>query len=129
MNSEKIKGLTLNLSKQGKCYGEIGNILQLSKSAVQNLTNYQKSWHKKTRGPKYTINKRKSTILKTFIKKGNESGKKVNATKIMRTNDLSCSRRTVSRWFKKNDYKFQKEAQQIMLSQKHKSERIFKISS
>jgi len=67
--------------------------------------------------------------LKRFIKKENESGKKVNATKIMRSNDLSCSRRTVSRWLKKNDYKFQKEAQLIMLSQKHKSERILKISA
>jgi len=65
--------------------------------------------------------------LKRFIKKENESDNNVNATKIMISNDLSCSRRAVSRWLKKNDYKFQKKAQQIMLSQKHKSERILKI--
>ena len=56
MYSDEIKGLILNLSKQGKSYREIWNILQLSKSTMQNLINYQKSWHKKKRDPKFTIN-------------------------------------------------------------------------
>jgi len=32
MHSDEIKGLILNLRKQGKSYREIGNILKLSKS-------------------------------------------------------------------------------------------------
>jgi len=129
MYPDEIKEVVIDLRKKGKSYREIGNILDLSKSTVQNLSTYKKSCYKKKRGPKYAINKRQSTKLKRFIVNENESGIKVNATYILRSNDMSCSRQTVCRWLKKHDYKFKKEAQQIVLSKKHKCDRISKISS
>jgi len=128
MYSEEIRTAALKLHNQGNSYSEIGLIMQLTKSTVRNLLKYHKSSHKMKRGPKFTLTKRKSTILKRFIQKENESGKKVNAAEIIRSNELTCSRRTVCRWLKKHDYKYRKEAQKIVLSQKHKSERILKIS-
>ena len=120
MYSKKIKKLALDLRKQGNSYEEIGKILGKSKSTVQNLINYHTLWQKKKRGPKFKINKRNSTILRRYIANENESGIKVNATTIIRNNNLSISTRTVSRWLQRNDFQYQKEAQRIILSAKQK---------
>jgi len=129
MFSDEIKKIAFNLRSQGKSYGEIASILGLTRSAIQNLVNYNKKWHKKKRGPKFSIDKKQSTILKRFIHRENESGNKVNSTKILRYGNLPSSRRTVSRWLKSQDLKYKKEAQRILLTKKHKLDRIAKVSS
>ena len=95
---------------------------------VQNQIMYRNKVNKKKRGPKFLIDKRKSTILKRYIIKENECGSKVNAMKIIRNNDMGTSRRTVSRWLLRNDFKYRKQAQGIVLSKKHKIERVAKVS-
>lgn len=129
MFSDETKKLAINFRMQGKSYGEIANILGLSRSTIQNLINYRKKCNKKKRGPKFIIDKRKSTILKRYIIKENESGSKVDAMKIIRANNLTTSRRTVSRWLLRNDFRYRKQAQRIVLSKKHKIERMAKVSS
>ena len=87
MYSDEIKGLILNLSKQT-------NLIE----KLEIFCNYLSQQCKiyliiKNRGIKRNeAQNLRSTILKKFIKKEHESDKKVNATKIMRSNDLSCSR-------------------------------------
>ena len=49
--------------------------------------------------------KRKYMILTRYVHKENESGNKVNATKIIRSNNLIPSRRTVAKWLQKHDTK------------------------
>lgn len=129
MFSEITKKMAINLRGQGKSYGEISKILGLTRSTIQNLINYKMKCNKKKRGPKFVINKRKSTQLKRYVLKENQSGNKVNAMKIIRSNNLSSSRRTVSRWLMRNDFRYRKQAQRIVLSKKHKIERIKKVSS
>ena len=48
MYPDEIK-VVIDLRKKGKSYREIGNILDLSKSTVQNLSTYKKSCYKKKR--------------------------------------------------------------------------------
>ena len=55
----------------GKSYGEIADILKLSRSTIQNLINYKSKCNKKKRGPKMIIDKRKSTILTRYVHKEN----------------------------------------------------------
>ena len=89
MFSEITKKMAINLRSQGKSYGEISKILGITRSATQNLINYQIKHIKKKRGPKFVINKRKSTQLKRYVLKENQSGNKVNSMKIIRSNNLT----------------------------------------
>jgi len=65
------------IKKLGKTYEENGKILGKSKSAVHNLINYYKLWHKRKGGLKFKINKRSSTILRRYIANENESSIKL----------------------------------------------------
>ena len=63
MFSDEIKNIAINLRFRGKSYGEIADILKLSRSTIQNLINYKNKWNKKKRVLKMSTDKRKSTIL------------------------------------------------------------------
>ena len=129
MYSKKIKTLALDLRKQGKTYEEIGNIFGFTKSTIQNLINYRKMLHKRKQGPKFKITKRESTVLRRHVAKENESGIEVNATTIIMNNNVSVCTRTMSRWLQRNDFRYEKEAQHISLSEKQKRDRILIVSS
>jgi len=129
MISKEIKQLAINLRRQGKSYGKIAENLGLTRSSIQNLINYRNKWNKKKRGPKFMINKRRSTILKRYVVAENKSGNKVNTTSIIRNNNVTESKSTISRWLQRHDFHCKKIAQKIMLSKKHKYDRITKVSS
>ena len=129
MYSYETRKEVIRLKEMNLSYSEIKKKTGLSRSSIQNLINYKKVWHKKKRGPKFSINNRTSTILKRYLQDMTVKHGKVDFNKIIRDNKFSVPRPAVHRWLSKKEYKYKKITQKIELSKKHKSNRILAISS
>lgn len=129
MYSEYLRNAVIEKRKMGKKLREISEEFHIEISTVQCLLNYKKRIHKKKTGPKLKINKKLSLQLKRYVAQQNNEGLKVNSSKIIRDNKLSVCRRTVGNWLNRNKYYYKKESQKIQLSNKHRTNRVSKISS
>ena len=82
----------------------------------------------KKRGPKKKIISKYKIKIKRQISQFQLSGEKVNSTKIRRSCNLDVSSRTIQRYMSSLGMKYKKAKSQLVLSKKHKDERIKIIS-
>lgn len=116
--------LVKKLKSEGKSFSKIGSILGISKDSAKNFFKYKLKYHRKKPGPKPIIDKRYKLRIKRQMSRLEESGEKVNCTKLQNECDLKLSTRTLQRHFKLEGAKYVKGKQQIQLTKKHKLERI-----
>lgn len=129
MHSDNLRAMVNEKRNLGKTYRQIAEELCLTISSIQSLIKYEKKVHKKKSGPKCKISKPISLKLKRFIANENNTGHKVTCNKIIAQNNLPVCRRTVNNWLLKNEFRYQKQAQKILLSKAHKKRRMNLISS
>jgi transposase len=110
-------------------YGKIAEELNLTKSTVALIIKRKLKFKKKKVGPKYKIDKRKSLIIRRFINQENKNGNKVNCRVILNETSIDVKRRTLCDWLRKQDFKYKKVAQKIVLSKKHKERRLSVVST
>lgn len=128
MYSKDIKDIVKKFRFNGRSYGWISNELGIAKSSLFFMENCRKSYMKKKPGPKPLIDKRISMKMKRLIECNNNLGMKVNCNIIKQELQLPVSRKTINNWCLKNEFKYRKQAQSIVLSAEHKSKRIEAIS-
>ena len=124
MHSDSNRNIAKNLRKNGKTFSEIGTVLSLSEHAARGLIVYNKVIQAKKCGPRNKIDRRLSLKIKRCISQIKESGKKVNSTKIIDQCNLILSNKTVQRHLKSEGYKYKNICQKMVLSKKHRFERI-----
>lgn len=129
MHPDIVRNYVIQKRKLRISYSEIATDLGISIASVQNLNTYVKKPHKKKTGPKSKIGKCEALRIKRYICDQNMKDSKVNCRKIIEDTNIAVTRRTMNNWLLRNKYKYQKQVQEIKLSQKHKNERISKISS
>ena len=129
MKSIDLRNTAKNLRHEGKSYAEVGKLLGVTRFAARNLANYKLKVNKKKSGRKNIISKRTSLSLKREISRLNQNKERINSPKLIRNLSLNVNERTVQRHLLKMEYKYVKAANQIILSKKHKQERIDMIST
>lgn len=124
MRTEVEKNLARKLKEDGLTYSQISSIMCLSRHSVRGLCVNKQRIHKKKTGPKPKIKKKDVLSIKRKISMYKELHEKVNSTKIIRDCELNVSPNTVQRCLRKLDFKYRKAKSQIVLTTKHKKERM-----
>lgn len=123
MFPDYIRNLVIEKRNKNYSYGKIAEELNLTKSSVALIIKRKLKVIKKKVGPKYKVDKRKSLKIRRFIAQANEKGNKVNCTTILNETNIDLNRRTLCDWLKREDYRYKKISQKIVLSQQHKEKR------
>ena len=124
MRNMEFRNIAMKWKQDGKSYAEISDLLNISRSSAQNLCKYKLKTIKRKRGQQFMINKKSSLSIKRECSRLSASGEKVNCSKLIRNCSLSVSRWTISRYLRKQDYRYKKANTQIHLTAKHKLDRI-----
>ena len=128
MHNESIRSLAKRLRSEGKTYKEIAEILGFSLFSARKLCTYQCKIRKQ-RGPKFKINKTIQLQIKRKIFTLKSNAKKVTCSILIKELDLNVSKTTVQRYMTRIGYKYKRAKYQIILSAKHKEERLKIVSS
>lgn len=128
MRDIAVRNIAINLKRQNYSYFKIGSMLGISKDSARNLCVYRTNNNPKKRGPKFKIMPKENLRLKRTISNLMVAGQKINCTKLMDNCELSISKRTLQRHMMKSDMIYMKIKSQIVLSKKHKEERVNIIS-
>lgn len=128
MHSEELRNLARFHRSLNKSYGDISNILNISRYQVINLIKYKKKVLKSKRGPKFQLNKKTKLQIRRFINKEALDCNKVTCNRIISEVGLHVSRRVVNNYLLHQDYKYAKQAQTISLSKNHKALRLKMVS-
>jgi len=128
MKSNDVRLIARRLHEEGKSYGAIAEILGITRYSARHLAIYKLRVKKKKTGPKNKINKSINLSMKREIARLNDNHEKINSPKLLRNLGLDVSERTVRRQLLKMDYKYGKASNQIILSKKHKQQRMDVIS-
>jgi len=118
-----------NMRNNGKKLREISSALDITISTVQWVLRDCKKKIKRKTGPKPHISKRYAIRIRKYIKICNEKGKKATCQRIINETNLNVSRKTLNNWLLSEDYKFEKQAQSIQITQNHKNKRMELVSS
>jgi len=124
-----IRNIVLYRRSLGESIREIARNLNIKKGSVESILLYKKKMHKNKRGPKTQISKADALNIKRCIAYQWKTGHKVTCNKILQTTNITVSRRTLNNWMLHNDMQYQKQAQRIVLSKKHKCERVRIVSN
>ena len=116
MRSNIVKDLAIKWKNEGKSYGEIANLLNVSRSSAQNLCRYTKCSVAKKRGAKFKLGKVEKLRLKRTISSLNNIGQKVTANKLRSLCSLDVSLSTTQRHLKRQGYLYKKITTQIEFS-------------
>lgn len=127
MNKSK-KEVIKYLKETGLTYSEISRKLGISKCAVRHECVYKHNTNPKKRGPKFKIENKDKLRIKREIANLKKSEVRVNSRKLVTNCNLNVSTRTVQRYLKSVDLKYKKARSQIVLTKRHKEERIRMIS-
>ena len=129
MRSEAEIKIIKDLKADGKTFQEIADILNLSRSSVTHLYYYDRKILKAKRGPKKKIRSFEKLRIKRQVAQYKKSKEKVNATKIKRSCYLQMSTRSIQRHFKSEGYRYTRAKSEIILTRKHKENRLEKITN
>jgi transposase len=124
MHSPEIIALAKEKSNRGMTHRAIANDLGLCRSTVQYMLKVNHLRIKKKRGKPRIINTRDATRIKRCCEYLWVSGEKVTSRKIVEHVDLKCSRRTAQRHLKRLGYQYKRCKPSIVLSRKHRQERV-----
>jgi len=113
-----------SLKSEGKTFKEISDIMKISRNCVMHLYYYERKILKKKRGPKFQLSSFEKLRIKRQVALYKGAKEKVNASKIKKSCHLRLSNRSIQRHFKSEGYRFRKAKSQIILSKKHKEERV-----
>lgn len=128
MSSNEVVDSVKRMRLKALTFNEIGSVLGITESAARHKFIYRNIRNPKKRGPKRKLDRKHRLSVKRNIAQIESLGQKVNSTKILRNSDLDVSTRTVQRCLKEMGMKYKNATTQIMLSQKHKDERVRIIS-
>lgn len=129
MYSDELRRVVKHRRSQGDSIREIAKYLDIKKATVESILNYKLKTNKKKSGPKTSIGKAESLMLRRYISTCNSNMIKVNCSKIKRDCNVDVSRRTLNNWLLKEEYRYMKEVQKISLTAGHKKKRIEIVSS
>lgn len=124
MRDKSQKELVCKLRNEGLSFSKISQYLGISRHSVRSLYVYKPVIHHHKRGPKWKLTKKDVLTIKREISKLKENKEKINSPKIKRNCILPVSRRTVQRYIGRLGMKYKKSKCQIILSKKHKLERV-----
>ena len=124
MFPDEIRNLAKIWKDDGMSYMEIGNLLKISKSAAQNLCKYEKKRICRRRGPKFLLQSYEKLKIKRTIAQLEKEGGKINSVKIKKQSDLKESRWTIQRHLRRMNFKYKKSIKQILLTKRHKENRV-----
>ena len=124
MIPETLRNLIISKRKQGLSYDAIARDLLITKSTVQVVICRRLSDTKKKTGPKKKINKKNQLSMKRYISKCNQSSEKITCSNIIQNCNLKASLTTVRRQLCEMAFKYKKSKQSLLLSKKHKSDRV-----
>lgn len=122
MRSEDERRLAKQMKDNGKTYQQIADIMQITRSAAQNLLRTLKE-HKDKRGRNFILNNKYKLRIKRSINVLKNRREKVNSRKIINTCGLICSKRTVQRHLKREGYKYKAVQRNIKLSMNDRRKR------
>lgn len=123
MIDKVIKDDVIKDRKDGLSLGQISKKYNLSKPTVQSIiNNYGKQKHKT--GPKDKLSKNDKRRIKSFIDYNFKNQIKCTARSIIDNFSLNISRSTICRFLKTNNFNYDKIKKKLVLSAKHKKDRI-----
>lgn len=122
------RDLVTKLKNDGLNFSQISSIIGISRHAARSLYTYQRVCHPKKTGPKPKLFKKDLLSIKRKISTYEENEEKINSSKIIRECKLNVSPITVQRYLKRVNYKYTTAKSEIILSKKHKQNRIDIIS-
>jgi transposase len=125
MHSSAIIALVKQKHKDGKSLRVIAEETGLQKATVQYMVKNAYGRMKRKTGVQKKITKRLQVRVKRACEQMLQSGEKVTARKIREECALDASRRTVQRFLKSTGYRYKKARHEILLSAKHKADRVF----
>ena len=100
----------------------------ITKRSARHISSYSYKTHYNKRGQKCKITPKWKLSIKRAVKNLELEGKKVNCTKIKQDCNLKLSTRTIQRYMLKQGMAYKHSKNQIVLTKKHKEERIQIIS-
>jgi len=109
---------------EGKSFADISEVLNITRHSARHLCNYKPKMIKKKRGPKVKITGFRSYRVHREIQNIKKYVEKVTTTKIIRNCNLDVSKPTCWRAINRFGYKCVNAKVQILLSKKHKEERV-----
>ena len=124
MKNESISETAKYMRSKGFSFTQISTKLSISRHSARHMCIYHKIQHPKKRGPKFKIEKTRRLSIKRQIAKFEIVGEKVNSTKIIKSCGLEVCSSTVQCYLNTNNYIYKKAKLQIVLSKKHKQERV-----
>lgn len=124
MRSLVEKILAQKWKSDGKSYNEIASNLKISKQSARNLCVYKCRKPSLKRGPKFKIDSKAKLRIKREISYLKNEGMKVNSPKLIRNCNLNVSKWTCQRYMKRVNYKYTTCQKKLVLSKKHREERI-----
>ena len=129
MRSEDERKLAHRLKEEGMSLKAIGEMLEISKSSVQNLLNYKPKIKCLQRGPNFRINKYDKMKMKREISRLNDLSERTTSSKLKKSCELDVSVRTVRRYLRNMNMKYTKIKKVIFLKKIHRQSRIRVIRS
>lgn len=128
MYSKELRNIVMYKHSLGESYRQISVDLNMKINAVKTIITYKLKVHKQKRGPKMKIKKADALNIRRTISKEADKHHKITCNKVLQLTNIDVSRRTLNNWMLMNDMRYRKAAQKIMLSNKHKLERIRLVS-
>jgi len=128
MRSIDQKKLALRWKTEGKSYGDISKLLNITRNSAINLCYYKNKVMPKKRGPKFSLTKPQKLSMKRVIGKLKESNQRINSKKLKSECVLNISVRSIQRHMKRVGMLYRKVPSQIILNQKHKEKRVLLIN-
>ena len=120
MDSNELRKHIYKLRFEKHTFNQIGDILDISETKVKSLFYYKPKIFKSKPGPRKLIDNRQHVVIKRCVEKMNKDGMNVTCNKLINETKFDISRRTMNNWLIKNDYKYTKVVQKIILSKEQK---------
>lgn len=124
MHSIELINIVRNLYDTHKCYRKVSEILQIHHSSIIYMVNNDYYKPKRKRGPPPKITNREKTKIKKEVKRLNKENKKVTASKLKESCNLSVSLRTITRKLNELGFVSSSVPKKVPLNAKHKLHRV-----
>lgn len=124
MKPNTVRNEIIKLRNDKMSYMDISRQLNISFNEVKNVLNYNLKIHRKKVGPKSKIGKVEKLRIKRQISLYQNLGQKVDSHKLKNDCNLNSSTRTIQRHMKTIQFYYKKIKSKILLSQKHKENRL-----
>lgn len=124
MRSIEERLIAIRYKEDGKSYGDIAKLLNISRNSAVNLVKYKKKIIKKRTGPKKKINKRMSLRLRRTIFGLIQRGERINSRKLIEETDLNVSIWTLQRYLRARAMRYGNSKKRLCIDDKNRIDRM-----